>query len=111
MPDLGKTYDGGNVPADPISHSMIEQEVHYPSLYVEGLSEPLGLPAEGEATITFKIRQETKKIRNGKTTYCYDLDVKSIYPKKGGKGKAKSKDTSEALDELLAKVMSEKDDD
>lgn len=110
MPDLGKTYDGPSEMLAPEPLSGKDPEVHYPSLYIGDMKEPLGLPAEGEATVTFKIRSETKKTRNGKTCYAYDIDIKSIYPKKGGKAKP-TKETSEALDDLLKEIIQEKTDD
>lgn len=76
-----------------------EPKVYYPSLYVEGLLESLEISGEGTATVKFKVVQSTEKERDGKKTYCYDIEIHDFSPK----GKSKKSD-GEELDELRDRV-------
>ena len=105
MPDLGRK--SGSCCDIPVAPSEKEPEIHYPSLYISDLDEDLGLPSEGEAVIKFKVTRKSETTRKGKPTkYSYDIDVKSIYPKKGGAKKSQFKDTDDALDELKEELSS-----
>ncbi len=76
-----------------------EPEVYYPSLYVEGLSESLGISGEGIATVKFKVVQSTERERDGEKSYCYDIEIREFTPK----GRLKKSD-SEEIDELRDEV-------
>ena len=99
--NLGRKMEGPTAPNSiEVEIKAEEPKVYYPSLYVEGLPESLGVSGEGTATVKFKVVSETKKTRDGKTTFCYDIEIQDFAPK-GGKSK---KSDEEELDELRDKV-------
>lgn len=97
--NLGRKSEFGPQPSVAVEIERKEPEVYYPSLYVEGLSESLGISGEGTATVKFKVVQSTEKERNGKKTYCYDIEIREFTPK----GRSKKSD-SEEIDELRDEV-------
>ena len=70
---LGIKHGEGSMP---IPVSSPESPVHYPTLYIEKLSEEL--PDEGEITFRFKKVSETKRNRDGEESRSVDLEMREI---------------------------------
>jgi len=105
--NLGTKYEGSL----PCCEKQEELEgMHYPSLYVSDLKEPLGVGKEGTAKVSFKILSATKTTRNGKTKYSYEIEVREFSPS-GSSKKSEADVLDEIRDEVVSKSMEEEEED
>lgn len=94
-----------------VKESPSSDETHYPSLYIDfdGDDAP-DFPKTGTMTVKFRLRSESEKTRNGKTTCSYEFDILSVESVKGGAEKKDEESSSDALDRLKNESENEEDD-
>lgn len=110
--DLGHTYEESPISVTEAA-SENEKKVHYPSLYLSGLSEMPDLKDEGEATIKYRVTSRTSTDRDGKKTHSLDLEILSICDcTKPSKEKFNdSKDEMDEIEKGLSKEETQDSDD
>ncbi|HYG24438.1 MAG TPA: hypothetical protein VEH04_16795 [Verrucomicrobiae bacterium] len=79
--NLGRKWDTSLevcAPCPPTASKDKEPEVHYPSLYIDGVKDLPDFPDEGTITVRFKKVRESKETYKGKKTESCSLDIIEI---------------------------------
>lgn len=110
--DLGQTTKDmyGTFPEPAMANSS-EDEVHYPVLHYSG-KDSLDLPKSGTMTVKFKVIREVEEESEHGDHYSCDIEIQELSDI-SGKVSAPSKsykDGEKALDDILDRLMQEKQD-
>lgn len=103
-----KKLDLGSKPGEYGGCGLVSAEapkVYYPTIYLPDSDDDFELPEKGKAVVEYKVTRKSVETRGGKTKHSATLDILSIEPEEGKRGRGDKESKKGEVAKMLSALV------